>query len=149
MIFDEKKFITLEKYENIFIYFLIKEREVVYVGKTTKGILRPLSHTNKIYDEIKIIYCEEDELDTLENKYIIKYKPIYNKEINHNELYSLNQIVLKIKEQNLFDNFNLWKLKKIVKYLNIETKKFKEKQYICKNDFEKIINLLGGNYGTK
>ena len=60
---------------NCFIYFLLKQKEVVYVGQTTRGIARPLFHlsSNKVFDEIKIIYCEEKDLNDYECFFIEKY----------------------------------------------------------------------------
>lgn len=141
MIFEEKDFISIEEYKKVFIYFLIKNDEVVYVGKTTQGIFRPLSHRNKDYDKINIIYCDVDKSDKLESYYILKYKPKYNKELNYNSFYTMNMVVQKIKREIDF-NFNLWRLKSIIKETQINIQKFNGKKYISKDDFKELIAYI-------
>lgn len=141
MIFKEKNFISIEEYKKVFIYFLIKNDEVVYVGKTTQGIFRPLSHRNKDYDKINIIYCDVDKSDKLESYYILKYKPKYNKELNYNSFYTMNMVVQKIKREIDF-NFNLWRLKSIIKETQINIQEFNGKKYISKDDFKEIIAYI-------
>lgn len=141
MIFEEKDFISIEEYKKVFIYFLIKNDEVVYVGKTTQGIFRPLSHRNKDYDKINIIYCDVDKSDKLESYYILKYKPKYNKELNYNSFYTMNMVVQKIKREIDF-NFNLWRLKSIIKETQINIQEFNGKKYISKDDFKEIIAYI-------
>ena len=141
MIFEEEDFISIEEYKKVFIYFLIKNDEVVYVGKTTQGIFRPLSHRNKDYDKINIIYCDVDKSDKLESYYILKYKPKYNKELNYNSFYTMNMVVQKIKREIDF-NFNLWRLKSIIKETQINIQEFNGKKYISKDDFKEIIAYI-------
>lgn len=94
--------ITIPRYQDVFIYFLIKNNIVVYVGQTKRGVARPFSHKDKEFDSIKLIYCKEEELDILEDKYITKYNPKYNKTVNNATNYSLHRARNKIRE--LFDN---------------------------------------------
>lgn len=84
MIFEEKAdyevSISSDLKSNVFVYFLLQGKEVVYIGQTTKGIIRPISHVNdKEFDSIKIMYCERENLGELEHDYILKYNPKYNK----------------------------------------------------------------------
>lgn len=91
--FDEhENVITVPRYNDVFIYFLIKSGEVVYVGQTKQGLTRPLSHRDKDFDEIKIMYCTENALDSLEDKYIQKYKPHYNKQSNYAMRWGLQRV---------------------------------------------------------
>ena len=47
------------------VYFLLKDEEVVYVGKTTKGIVRPLSHlASGVYGSLNF-RCDYFNLDEL------------------------------------------------------------------------------------
>lgn len=62
-----------------FVYFLVDGKEVVYVGQTTKGIVRPLSHSDKEFTDIMIMEVSPENLDYLEEYYISKYSPKYNK----------------------------------------------------------------------
>lgn len=123
MLFEEKEYIEIKNINDVFIYFLIKNNEVVYVGQTQSGLIRPLQHKyNKIFDSVYIINCGKDELDILEDKYIIKYKPIYNKNLNIKINSSLQKIKKNIK--SIYPSFNLNILKKIIKKLDIPTINF-------------------------
>ena len=51
---------------------------MVYVGQTKAGLYRPFSHKDKKYDNVKVIPCKLNELNTLEQQFIEKYKPRYN-----------------------------------------------------------------------
>lgn len=109
-------------YQNTFIYFLIKGDIVVYVGQTKIGLTRPFQHTNKDYDTVKIIYCNEEELDMMENNYIAKYKPKYNKNISQLVLVTLPR--LKNEMRSIFgrhDIITVTFLKNIIKDNDIVT----------------------------
>lgn len=134
--------VSIPKLENVFVYFLLKNNYVVYVGQTKNGILRPLSHRDKDYDEIKIIYCKDNELDTLEDKYIKKYLPKYNKSKNNNVNYSLNKSRNEIRKIFNTKLFCLPDLKKIINKLNIEIYFTNTTPYISINDFDKIIEYI-------
>lgn len=63
------------------IYFLIHERQIVYVGQSTNCHMRIGNHLNdpqKIFDSYFVIECKEHFLDDLESSYIIKFQPKYN-----------------------------------------------------------------------
>lgn len=64
------------------IYFLIYKKEIVYIGKTTRGNLRILSHiSNKIkpFDSFFSFRCARKILEQTEMDYILKIKPKYNR----------------------------------------------------------------------
>lgn len=145
MKFEEKNTIKIEKYNNIFIYFLIKNKEVVYVGQTKNGIFRPLSHyKNKDFDTIHIMYCEEKELDILEDKYIAKYNPKYNKTYNLNINCGLERC--KNKLNSYFNNnyngkkIRIDKMKEIINKLDIKIYSLNNNPYIKMNDYEKLLD---------
>jgi hypothetical protein len=144
---NKEKFIMVPNYKNSFIYFLLKNNEVVYVGQTKKGISRPFAHTNKDYDSIRIMYCKNDELDYFEDKYITKYKPIYNKQVNYKYNYSFTMVKGLIRKNTNLKDFNLIDLKKIIKILDIKISFDYNVFTITFNDYEKIYNFIkGGNY---
>lgn len=116
-----KQFITVPKYQNCFVYFLLKDREVVYVGQTRNGLSRPLSHRDKEFDEIKILYCAGADLDILEDTYIQKYKPFYNKKNNCAIRWSLLRARNCIRKNIGLSDFTVPMLKRLLKELNIET----------------------------
>ena len=115
--------ITLPKYQNCFVYFLLKGGEVIYVGQTNNGLIRPLSHRDKDFDEIKILYCSAEELDLIEDKYIQKYKPVYNKQSNYAVRWGLKRVRDSIRRQTALTNYTIPRLKKVLKKLNITPEK--------------------------
>lgn len=143
MKFEEtKETIAIEQYKSVFIYFLLLKNEVVYVGQTKRGIVRPLSHKEKCFDEIRIMYCKENELDLLEDIYIKKYEPYYNKAVNYSMNYSLNRTRNKIRKSFNDKSFNLTRLKKIIKLLNISIYTHDITPYISVDDYKKIVEYL-------
>ncbi len=64
------------------VYFLLKEMEVVYVGQSSRGMIRCFEHLNIDFDSLTFIKCDKDQLDYLEDFYIAKYLPKYNKRFN-------------------------------------------------------------------
>jgi hypothetical protein len=120
MKFEEKgDFLTFVKCNSCFVYFLLQDDEVVYVGQTTAGLTRPFSHHDKEYNFIKVMPCRYEELDETEDYYISKYKPIYNRSRNHNVIFSLQRIKRIIREQFNMPNFNLHALKQVLRELDI------------------------------
>ncbi len=144
MKFEERNSITIPNYGKCFIYFLIKNDEVVYVGQTKKGLIRPLTHRDKEYDTLKIIYCDETNLDTLEDLYISKYNPIYNKTFNTAANLGLFVARNRIRKINGYETFTIPKLRKIMSFLNIKEKEICGKHYININDFGIVFNYLKG-----
>lgn len=63
------------------IYFLLMEKEVVYVGQTTNLLARLHKHQRdgKIFDAVSFIQCGESHLDNLEAMYIDAFLPEYNR----------------------------------------------------------------------
>lgn len=121
------------------VYLLIDNDEVVYVGKTEKGIRRIYQHIDKSFNKMQFIEVKKDELDFFEDLYIMKYQPKYNK------IYSCIRLTLssayskmgyEYKKKKSFNEF-----KKILNENNIEIKEFKGKKTILKKDFEFIKNL--------
>ena len=141
-IFEEEGSINIPVNYKNFIYFLLKDGIVVYVGQTTQGLIRPFTHKDKDYDEMKIILCDEKELDIIEGKYIAKYKPIYNKAISSSyRLYRARNLL-----REMFNNkITVIDLKKIIKKLEIETFNFNGNVYINNYDFERVVEYLKRN----
>lgn len=121
MKFEEDNCIELPKYQDTFVYFLLKDNEVIYVGQTVSGIIRPLMQKKKNYDTIKIKYCSKEELDVMENDFIMKYRPKYNKMHNVLAMYSLFKAREVIRQKTGNEKFNIRDLKKIIKKLEIQT----------------------------
>ena len=60
------------------IYFLIKDKEIVYIGQSTNVYRRLTAHTDKHFSGYVVIPCETHELDILESLYIHCLQPKYN-----------------------------------------------------------------------
>lgn len=63
------------------IYFLIQNNEIVYVGKSNSVYFRisqHLKHGTKKFDSFAYIECSEEQLDVLEARYYLKFRPAYN-----------------------------------------------------------------------
>ena len=148
MKFNEEKFRDLSHLPLIFIYFLIKQEEVVYVGQTTKGLLRVYQHHyNKDFDDIYIIECNSEDLDKYESYYIFKYEPIYNNNPNYLRSCSIGNLIKKIKEIKSTSTYN-WTQKRIKNMLdkfNISPKIFKGKQYITTDECQIILKYIEEN----
>lgn len=150
MIFEDEKYsISVPVYDDCFIYFLLDKNEVVYVGKTTQGISRPFNHkSSKKFDQIKIIYFESDKLDEMEDFFIKKYKPKYNKISNYNQNYSLKRVIEKLKNEKVVNKISVVKLKKILKTIGVSIfiDEYTGKENIASEDYEKIKRYIGGDY---
>lgn len=85
------------------IYFLFNKDELVYIGQSKKGLRRIYEHTDKEFTSIKIIPCELNNLDTLEEELIMEYCPKLNKTIkfqNYKLLSSYNSLYSFIAKRN-------------------------------------------------
>lgn len=145
MKFEDKEDATIfvGEHTKCFVYFLIYKQEVVYVGQTRNGLQRPFSHRNKIFDEVKLLYCDEKELDVTENIYIRKYKPIYNKELNYKVCYTMRKTRNSL-EKELNITIYITDIKKIIKILNIKTEidYTIQKAIITGEEYIKIRNFV-------
>lgn len=147
MKFNEENFTELKDEPLVFIYFLLQDDEVVYVGKTTRGYSRIIDHYHsaKIFNKVYYITCAEEDLDELENYYICKYNPKYNKTLNLKCYTSFSSAVTTLNQQYL-SNFNNYmtrrRLAKIVEYLNIKPLIFNNQVYLHKGDFALIEGII-------
>lgn len=131
-------------FEKSFIYFLLQGDEVVYVGQTRKGLSRPFTHDDKIYDNIKILFCDKDNLNMLEAEFIVKYEPIYNKVLPVNDSIALRTAWLKFKSITHAE-IPYRELRELCSYFEVPTYKTKSgKERILNKDFEKLLNLTTG-----
>lgn len=138
--------IDIPIYDKCFVYFLLQNDEVVYVGQTHKGLTRPLQHTDKVFDRIKIIYCDSRFLDLTEDVYIEKYKPVYNTFCNYKYDYSLHRIRNSIRQILDNENFNITDLRNILRTLNISTRHTKASEQVSFYEYVKILNYIKDTY---
>lgn len=107
--------------ESYLIYALISNNEIVYIGQSTNILLRISTHltSNKVFDSWSIIenlgtYTTSKEVNRLEEKYIRKFLPKYNK--IHNTKYqkevSIKNTSSKEQEEKIRRK-NIWKRSQI------------------------------------
>lgn len=134
---------SFPKLNNCFVYFLVDKEEVVYVGKTTQGIVRPLSHKDKNFERIEIVFVDKKNLDEEEGKYILKYLPKYN--FAASGYFSLQSVKKKIRELT-GKRINLWDIKSQANKQNVNLMKFGKLFYVSPHDCEILISaFLGGD----
>lgn len=139
----EEDAIKLDNIANSQIYFLLKNKEVVYIGQT-----RTNQYKNDIlYDEIYVINCSVDECDYLHDKYLKKYKPNYNTHMNYAINYSLARARNKIREKYNNPSFTIKGLRALIKILEIEL--YLCDQQVCMNidDYKKITDYIDYKLG--
>lgn len=141
---DDKKIITIKNIKESFIYFLIKDNNVVYVGQTQNGLFRPFSHHDKNFDKVKIILCESNELDIVEDLYIKKYKPIYNKQNNYKINFNLSRVRNIIRKKYNNQKFSIPALKKILFKLKITINEdyYTRNKTISFDDYVKVMEYM-------
>lgn len=61
------------------VYLLKEKGIVVYVGRSKDVLTRLGAHAFKVYDEVEILWQEDERLDLLERKMIQQFKPKYNR----------------------------------------------------------------------
>lgn len=76
----------LSNQKHYFIYFLLKNNKVVYVGQSNNNVLSRISShlKDKDFDEVYYkSFSVENVMDEYEKKFIMKYRPKFNKEVIH------------------------------------------------------------------
>lgn len=66
----------------MYIYFLLHQGQIVYIGQSRNVQQRLKLHDLKEYDSVRIIACDSDKVDYWERRLITYFKPKYN--FNHN-----------------------------------------------------------------
>lgn len=146
MKFEESDCIKVDERNRCLIYFLLNHGEVVYVGQTRVGVSRIASHTDKEHDEAYAMPCSVDDLDMLENKYIWKYMPMYNKQPNNVESVSLPRVKRALSEvidtSRGFPYITLRNVKNAIRLLGIETRTMNGIVYVDASDVQPIIDCI-------
>ena len=60
------------------VYFLIKDKSIVYIGQSVNIANRVAQHRDKDFDSVSYVSCKKSELDILESLYILAYSPPLN-----------------------------------------------------------------------
>ena len=77
--------------ELFYIYFLFNEKdEIIYVGQTVNLYYRIHCHLKKIKNIKKMAFFQtsKEEANNAEAYFIVKYKPVFNKNIPQNDVYT-------------------------------------------------------------
>ena len=118
-----------------FVYFLKSGDDIVYVGSTTNGLVRPLSHIgSKDFDGLEILECSPSNVLELESEYIFKIKPLYNKHPGLGKYISLNE-AKRVAKHLVGDDITMRFVKDCIRYYSIPTVTFLETVYIDKGIF--------------
>lgn len=140
---------ALDKVNTTGVYFLMKDKQIVYVGKTENGISRIFAHKDKDFDSYSFFKTEKSQLDWIESVNIIHYKPIYNKQFTSSKFTGL--VGLNEKCRQKFGSRKMRLIRKVlqnlernnvIKIVNI-IKDGKQITLINKNDIPLIINEVG------
>lgn len=143
MKFSEKEDFEFPRLPSCMVYFLLLDDEVVYVGQTTRGIVRPLSHFDKDFNGIKAIFVDREKLDEMEGYFIAKYKPKYN--IKMTGYFRLLSARDKIRNATGMSDFTVTKLKKECQKLGINMQMLNGLCYISSKDIDTVISDLKGH----
>lgn len=146
MRFEESGCIKVEEPNECLIYFLLDHGEVVYVGQTRVGVSRVTQHTDKQHDEAYVMPCSRSDLDLLENVYIWKYMPKYNKQPNNVESVSIARMKRALKDAMSAAGDNRYvtvlNIKRAIKLLGVETRTLNGVVYVDASDVEPIIDCV-------
>lgn len=63
------------------IYFLIKNKKVIYIGQTKNWARRLYEHKKKGFDSTRFMVCDKSKLRDYEVRWIRKFKPELNTNI--------------------------------------------------------------------
>lgn len=123
------------------IYFLLKDKKIVYVGQTTRGYCRIFQHiNNKDFDSFSYFDCDKKELSKIESSLILKYRPKYNKVISRDEYRTVKRVNKLVYKCGYILRFK--ELQKIIDELNLEKFEFNNESVIKKEDIKKIVEYL-------
>ena len=134
--------------KEIFVYLLLKNNQVIYVGQTTNGINRIKQHFVKKeieFDEYRTIKCSKKDLNNLEDFYIIKYQPKYNKKIN-SSVVKPTYIIHKIKDIIGFNPYSIKRIDEIIEKTPFEKFVFKKETVLKKENAEAIADFCIKKY---
>jgi hypothetical protein len=97
------KNLLFELKNKAYIYFLIHNDKIVYVGQTySLATKRPYAHTDKIYDKIMVYALIDDsQLDALETYLIYKLSPKYNQHPGQYGQDKLRNVILSLNSDKL------------------------------------------------
>ena len=144
MTFSEKSIdiITVPHIKGTFIYFLLKDNEVVYVGQTKSGLDRPFQHKDKDFDMVKILPCDESELNEMEDFYILKYEPKYNKFFSASTYISIQYARTKLRNDTGDKHVTQYDVRRLIALCDVPVFTIMGKDRISVEDYDDILECL-------
>lgn len=127
------EFMRVDKEYLSVIYFLLKDSHVVYVGRSTNGLGVAFNHPKKDYDTVVYRWCNPEELEREQDRYILKYNPVYNTIVNsrYTEIYIKNRI----KEYTGKQRITVHDVRKLIRASGVKLKYYKGKEFLLQDDF--------------
>jgi hypothetical protein len=118
-------------YGNCFIYFLMFDNKITYIGQTINIDGRKKQHikAGKIFDKISFVHVIEEELNNVEAKLIARFTPPANKTMPPNDYYVSNHTILKSitdEFRGLFNELSDFELNNINYVTNVKSQLIKK-----------------------
>lgn len=147
MRFEEEGCEKVDFDRECFVYFLLRDGEVVYVGQTTIGLSRIRQHKDKVFDEVYVLRCDKHELDELEGAYIIKYNQVYNRKLNEGAYMSMAALKSGVRKdlKRLMSNVPCMTANLVgqaVRDLGIKTYTYNDALYVKPSCFPRVLEYV-------
>lgn len=130
------------------IYFLTNNDDVVYIGQSINVSFRVKTHlkeNKKEFCDVYIIECCKEKLNELENHFIVKYNPKYNKILNNSDV-NCNYFIERFNILIGYSPFTKKMINKIIEISNFEKKMYNKNYYISKEDANVLIDYIIKKY---
>ena len=127
------------------VYFLLRYDEIVYVGVTGKLQQRLDTHTkDKDFDSYAFIkFKDRKTAEIMECRYILEFRPQYNKSIQPSDLITLNMLRNTIKSlDNIGTKYYKKNVNKVIKKLDVPLVEFNGTYYVNNYDVLRIVEEL-------
>jgi hypothetical protein len=132
-----------DKVNEAIIYALIKDGEIIYIGQTTRGLVRILAHVkNKDFDSYATMdmgffgidedFYWSDVIEIYEEELIVRLNPKLNRSIKGYMFMSLSQI------QKAYE-MTYWSVTKMINASDIKRYIFNSNVYYYFDDVDKLV----------
>lgn len=144
--FSESGCVKIDIDNECFVYFLVRNNEVVYVGQTRNGVGRIRQHKDKVFDSVYILNCNSDDLNDLEDMFIVKYNPEYNQVLNSSAHISMRKLCKMVRKalKNQIDVFTDTSsvVRRAVTELGIEVTEYNGFDYVRPSCYEEVLDYV-------
>jgi len=103
--------------DKVGIYFVIVNNKIVYIGKTTDFVKRLEWHKGQCleWDTVRLIQCDEKDLDKYESRWVKRFMPPMNKMLKGRKAYVKKK---KVKTRKIYMKFRKLTKKSIIGFGN-------------------------------